>query len=275
MDRIFASLLPFCALVTASLMCSSAQATTLVGTRSTSTGAIVSDDGWSSAHGGFRVDFTVQSVGSLWQYDYVFKDADGSSLDPSISRFIKLEVSNTVSHATFQLISDGHTPGHSAGDLVTLTPADLTFHLWDAPATDPTFMLHSVFVGDDNDNQSDELSDGHITLLSSQGPMWGGFYARGANEGTGPAEATNRGLNGGVFPNPLGGTFSQVNGGLRPAFDPLQDPNAASRKDWILVPDTFSIQRTPEPSSLVLLGLGAAGLGGFAWRQRKLRARKP
>lgn len=221
-----------------------------IGTRSTTNGGIIADDDWSIGNGGFRVDFTVTQVGPLWEYDYVFKDADGSGLDPSISRFIKLEVSQNVPGAVHQLISDG-TPPHNPGDLITLTPSLYSFHLWDAPASDPSYDLYSIFVGDDNDNLADELSDDHITFLSTQGPMWGSFYVRDGNSGNGPAEAINRGFNDGVFPKPGGGTFSSVGG--RPEFDPLQDPNALSLKNWILVPDTYNTNTVPEPTTFVLI----------------------
>ncbi len=224
-----------------------------IGTRSTSTGGIIADDGWSIGNGGFRIDFSVSQVGPLWRYDYVFKDANGTGLDPNITRFIKLEVSQNVPSAVHQLISDG-SGVHNPGDLITLTPQAYSFHLWDAPASDPSYDLFSVFVGDDNDNLADELSDDHISFLSTQGPMWGSFYVRdGHDESTSPAEAINRGFNGGVFPNPLGGTFSQVNGGNRPTFNSLQDPNTASLNSWILVPDTFTTVNVPEPTSFVLI----------------------
>jgi hypothetical protein len=249
----------------------STAAAAFVGSRSTTTGAIISDNGWSSKNGGFRIDFTVTEVGPLWQYDYVFKDADGSGLDPNITRFLKLEVSQNVPAAQHWLISDGTGPTNP-GDLLLLAPALVTFHLWDAPASDPSYPLYSIFVGDDNDGVADQLSDDRVSILSTQGPMWGSFYVRdGHTESSAPAEAVNRGFNNGVFPNPSGGTFSSVGG--RPAFDPLQDPNATALKHWILVPDTFTTTEIPEPASVVLAGFGITALGGVALARRRKRRR--
>ncbi len=170
---------------------------TYSGSRSTSSpGQLVTDDGWSTSHGGFKIDFAVDWNGSYWTYDYHFYDADGSDLDPHISRFLKLQVSD-VEGAWFKLVSDGHTPGYSSGDLIDLVPFDISFHLWDAPPEDPTYGFFGLFLGDDNDNTTDELSDSHVTFISSQGPMWGSFYGRDGElrrGWRGPAEAVNRGI---------------------------------------------------------------------------------
>ncbi len=187
---------------------------TYSGSRSTSSpGQLVTDDDWSTSHGGFKITFSVDWNGSYWTYDYHFYDANGSDLDPHISRFLKLQVSD-VEGAWFKLVSDGHTPGYSSGDLIDLEPFDISFHLWDAPVEDPTYGFFGLFIGDDNDNTTDELSDSHVTFVSSQGPMWGSFYARDGDAsgegGVGPAEAVNRGIDGGDIPSPGGGTLSSV-----------------------------------------------------------------
>src|SRR3972149_2782430 len=223
------------------------------GTRSTaSTDQIIADDEWKPTSGGFKVTFTVEWTGSYWSYDYVFRNKNGDPLDPAITRFLKLQVSD-VSGSWYKLISDGHTAGYSTGQLIPLTPALLSFHLWDAPASDPSYSLYSIYIGDNNDSSPDELSDGHVTILSSQGPKWGSFYARDGDpygQYTGPAEAINRGFNGGDFPHPAGGP--DYTGPLYPpSFDPDGNMNGSAVKPWILVPDTFVL--VPEPSTVVLL----------------------
>jgi hypothetical protein len=225
------------------------------GVRSTANAdQVVTDDEWSTAKGGFTVTFAVEWTGSAWKYDYTFADADGSSLEPPITRFLKLEVSD-VSGAWYKYVSDGHTPGYCAGAEVPVTPSVHTFHLWDAPESAPAYSLCSLFIGDDNDADRDELADGRITILSSQGPKWGSFYARDGDPYgcyDGPAEAVNRGFNGGVFAKPGGGTYSAV--GSPPVFDPNQNMNGADVKHWILVPDTQGGGDVPEPGMLVLVG---------------------
>lgn len=222
-----------------------------IGTRSTDTpGAlVVSDDEWSVPKGGFKIDFSVEWTGSLWSYTYTFSDADGTPLDPTISRFLKIEVSEGITGATYAYISD------CGGEIVPLTPMAVSFHLWDAPASDPSYDMYCLMIGDNDDQQYDELSDCVITILSSQGPMWGNFYARDGDPYAGydgPAEALNRGFNEGLFPDPITGEMlSSV--GVPPAFDPYQNMNGMDVNYWILVPDTY----IPEPATLLLFAAGA------------------
>ncbi|MBN1570908.1 MAG: hypothetical protein JXA73_23910 [Acidobacteria bacterium] len=210
------------------------------GVRSTNNAdQLVTDDAWAGAYGGFQISFSAEyiSTGNYWKYTYEFNDADTTALKPVISKFFKLQVSS-VNDAWYRL--------ENGTQLTVLT--DAGFHLWDAPASDPVYSLGTYIKIDD----LGELSDGIVTILSSQAPMWGSFYARGGYipyyTNYGPAEAVNRGFNDGEFPAPSGTMLSSV--GSAPAFDPNQDMNSADFKYWILVPDTKTT--VPEGGSTLL-----------------------
>ncbi len=225
------------------------------GTRSTAySGQLVTDDAWTASTkrytdpSGFRITFSAEQTGDLWYYTYTFKDQDGSPLDPSITRFFKLQVSS-VAGATYGYISD------ATGNVVSLTPEYGGFHLWDAPASDPSYYMNFIMYGDDRDSTgAGELADGRITIVSSQAPMWGSFYARGSD---GPSEATNQGfLDSAVWDSGLGGYT--VSSGF--AFDSMLSCNDPSVLAWILVPDTMTVVPVPAAVLLGLLGLGVAGM---------------
>jgi len=247
---VIAGVVVFAIIVICVVLTSTAQAA-YIGTRSTETpGAlVVSDDEWSVAKGGFKIDFSVEWTGTLWLYTYTFSDSDGSLLDPTITRFLKLQISEGIPGATYSYISDYN------GEIVPLTPMAVSFHLWDAPASDPLYDMYCIKIGDDKDQGHDELSDCILTILSSQGPMWGNFYARNGDPYPGydgPAEALNRGFNEGLFPDPItGDMLSSV--GTPPTFNPYQNMNGQDVNYWILVPDTY----IPEPATLFLFAAGA------------------
>jgi hypothetical protein len=258
------------------------------GTRSTSvSGQLQSDDAWDTSHGGFQVTYSVTEVtnpslkaqGYNWQYTYTFRNASGdtSTLSPAITKFLKIEVSN-VSGSKFAYISDGSTTGYSAGSVVALAPInDIGFHIWDAPADAPYYDMYHIKIGTTNDT-APELNDNTVTILSSQAPKWGSFYARGTSnaEGTsGPAEALNQGfltsmsgLKTGVRSDGTTYEYYEYDPSKAPAFSPLNLENPAA-KAFILVPDS-STTITPIPAAAWLLGSGLIGLAGL----RRLKKRR-
>jgi hypothetical protein len=52
---------------------------------------------------------------------------------------------------------------------------------------------------------------------------------------------------------------------------PIQDTFTGGERIFLVAPGTTPV---PEPTSLTLLAIGAAGLLGYAWRQRKSAAVK-
>ena len=261
-------------------------------TRSTSAGELVSDDAWA---GGAQVTFTVQQrTDGKWSYTYTFTDLQGRPLQNA--QFLKIEASNVAGANYYYASGSNSRP-------LTLITQDPGFHLWDTSsqnaardtnhymAAGSAYASHLRVGGNADEarasaeiaNQVRELSDGSITIISSQAPMWGSFYLRGpSGSSNGPPELLNRGFNGGVFQT-VGATLVVIPGscdrygrncqytyssyygsvGSAPVLDPndLDDPNA---RYWILVPDSRTdLNNTPIPAAVWLFGSGLIGLIGF------------
>lgn len=231
------------------------------GTRTYSSGQLMADDEW--ANGWTSMSFNVtQLEDDYWQYDYTFTYYGYSSYSDPMN-FLKLQVSENVPGAEYYYIDE------ITKSRISLTPSIEYFHLWDADAEDPCFYLYCLYIGPDTNTQS-QLDDArgttNITFVSTQAPMWGSFYARGPHND--PPEMTNTG-----FPNSFGTTTHyegsilvyDYTGPSAPTFN--GSTTGAEYNSWILVPDT--VTTTPEPTTLLLLGLGLIGLAGVRRRMYK------
>lgn len=101
--------------------------------------------------------------------------------------------------------------------------------------------------------------DFSFTIVTDRAPMWGNVYAKDGKDGGADVYAYNIGF----LQTPP--TFDLAGMPMGPIFDGYA---------WVLVPDTFSngngtgqTDPIPEPSTILLLGAGLAGLG--IWHRRR------
>lgn len=178
---------------------------------------LVASDDWADSTCTLRWLVTFDVSTNYWTYAYSFT----TSGSPGISHVIT-EVSETFGTDNVQ---DGTTPTYELGTYLPTNPSN--------PGI-PGSLYGLKF-------EAPEVSDGTLytsTIVTDRAPIWGDFYAKGGSANSNKTEN-------------LGYAYNTEFG--KPNETPVTDnPNLIG---WAVVPDTVTT-KVPEPSTLILLGIG-------------------
>jgi hypothetical protein len=199
------------------------------------TSGIVAADGWTDANGGFKISWTIvdpqDSLSGYWEYSYTISEANGNTpTNPGLSHW-NLEVSPVITSDNVDSYIF-HTNQAFEGPKTWSGGVGNT--------VDQPGPIYGIKVPPGGTT----LTNYTFSFWSTQNPVWGDFFAAD-------------GKHSGIWATAWNSSFGSDPIGSTTDFTP-----------WIPVPDTEST-RIPEPSSLLLLVLGASGVLGSRLRLRK------
>jgi hypothetical protein len=194
---------------------------------------LVVTNGWTTANGGFKIDWIITFNGGTiqWTYQYTFTSDDGTGMTPNASHWI-FEVSENF---TSNDISDANFP--TVGPQTFLADPDAPNSTSPGANKGKPNLPANIF-GIKADSGSDEVADATFSFTSTRAPVWGDFYAKDGKHTGIVVTAWNTGI----------GT----------------DPTAVTTDftPWIPTPGTLPVlpsnipQVIPEPTAAVVWGLG-------------------
>lgn len=241
MKKFHLTILMLCALVLPSNLIASSisvDSSYWIGSRSTGGNGIVGTGGWSGdSNNGFELDWeiTYDSSSSLYTYKYSISGVNDSDLSKALSHWI-LEVTNPSTSVDFtdlsQPLSNDSPKLFLSGqnnNSNPFMPADLYGIKWDTTG-DPT-----VF---------------DVEFTTAKDPVWGNFYAKDGQEDIG------------------GGNKIDV-AAWNVGFTTLPIDITEDFTNWIARPNGGTPNPIPEPTTMLLFGIGLAGLAGA---KRKLKS---
>lgn len=233
------------------------------GVRSTSNGGIVIDGitgagGWDgTGNNGFAVnwDISFDEVTSLFTYRYtIHGDGFDAMGDP-------LPLSKALSHLIISLSPTiDWANGGGSFSLLNSDSSGLqgnpTFGEFDPNQGNSNPGMPNSVYGVKFDSSGDPLLF-TVAFTTTQAPVWGTFYSKDGKDGGDDTFAYSSGF----ATSPDFNVFAQVGDDL---IGYIPTPDTETGPPDIEIPGVV-----PEPSSILLFGLGALGMIGYGYRRRK------